>query len=59
MKTIFNFLIPVKPNHPDICGRLDILAKYGPVLNYHVLDVCICTECRPIVIKYLSRLKMQ
>ncbi len=49
MKTIFNFLIPVKPNHPDICGRLDVMVKYGPILNYHVLDICICTECRPVV----------
>jgi arsenate reductase-like glutaredoxin family protein len=41
-----NFLFPVKPNHPDVCGRLDIFAKYGPVLNYHVIDICICHSCR-------------
>jgi hypothetical protein len=42
-----NFLFPVKPNHPDVSGRLDIFAKFGPVLNNHILDICICTDCRP------------
>ena len=47
INSIMNFLFPVKPNHPDVSGRLDIFSKFGPVLNYHVLDICICTECRP------------
>jgi hypothetical protein len=45
-----NFLFPVKPNHPDVSGRLDIFAKYGPVVDYHLLDQCICKECGPKVI---------
>jgi hypothetical protein len=50
MKTILKFLFPVKPNHPDVCGRLDIFVRYGPVLDYHVLDLCICINCRSEVI---------
>lgn len=46
LKTLTNFLFPVKPNHPDVSGRLDIFAKYGPVLNNHILDQCVCTDCR-------------
>ncbi len=47
LQTILNFLIPPKPDHPDISGRLDLLAKYGPIVNYHILDNCICKVCRP------------
>jgi hypothetical protein len=46
LKTLMNFLIPPKPDHPDICGRLDLIGKYGPITDYHVLDICICTNCR-------------
>ncbi len=35
--TLFRFLFPVVPNHPDVCGRLDLFAKMGPILDYHVL----------------------
>jgi hypothetical protein len=44
-----NFIFPVKPNHPDVSGRLDAFAKYGPVMSYHILDICICKSCRPKV----------
>ena len=47
LQTILNFLLPPKPDHPDVSGRLDILAKYGPIVNYHILDNCICMNCRP------------
>jgi hypothetical protein len=53
MSTIVNFLFPVKPNHPDVCGRLDIFAKYGPIMNYHIVDTCVCTTCRPRIKQYL------
>lgn len=46
INTILRFLVPVKPDHPDVSGRLDILARYGPVVNHHLLDKCICTDCR-------------
>jgi hypothetical protein len=48
------FLFPVKPNHPDVSGRLDIFAEYGPVLNYHMLDLCVCKECRPGIKKTIK-----
>jgi nucleoside diphosphate kinase len=46
LKTIMNFLLPPKPDHPDISGRLDLIGKYGPIMDYHILDNCLCTECR-------------
>ena len=56
LQTILNFLIPPKPDHPDISGRLDLLAKYGPIVNYHILDNCICKVCRP---KIREKLKLK
>ncbi len=47
LKTLMNFLFPIKPNHPDVSGRMDIFSKYGPVTNNHILDTCICKDCRP------------
>lgn len=44
--TLYRFLFPVVPNHPDVCGRLDLFAKMGPVLDYHVLDLCFCEKCK-------------
>eukprot|EP01015_Nassula_variabilis_P007160 TRINITY_DN15446_c0_g1_i1.p1 TRINITY_DN15446_c0_g1~~TRINITY_DN15446_c0_g1_i1.p1 ORF type:complete len:143 (+),score=17.55 TRINITY_DN15446_c0_g1_i1:64-492(+) len=29
-------------------GRLDMLALYGPCLNYHSADVCFCRQCKRI-----------
>ena len=46
INTIMKFLFPEKPNHPDVSGRLDIFAKYGPVLDYHLLDLCFCKDCK-------------
>ena len=46
LKTIINFLLPPKPDHPDISGRLDLIGKYGPITEYHILDICLCTDCR-------------
>ena len=54
MKTIMKFLFPEKPNHPDVSGRLDIFAKYGPVLDYHIHDLCFCKECKiPVKFKLI------
>ena len=46
LKTILNFLCPPKPDHPDISGRLDLIGKYGPIMEYHILDNCLCANCR-------------
>ena len=49
LKTIMNFLLPPKPDHPDISGRLDLIGKYGPIMDYHILDICICGNCRKTI----------
>ena len=50
------FLFPEKPNHPDVSGRLDIFAKFGPVLDYHMLDLCFCRDCKIPVKYYITSL---
>jgi nucleoside diphosphate kinase len=55
LDTIMKFLIPPKPDHTDLSGRLDMIGKYGPVCNHHVLDICICRNCRPNVKSILRK----
>ena len=55
LDTIIKFLLPPKPDHPDVSGRLDLICKYGPVVNHHVLDLCICTKCRKKVKEELKK----
>lgn len=51
ISTLLRFLFPVVPNHPDVAGRLDLFALFGPVLDYHVLDICFCTACKIVLRK--------
>ena len=55
LKTIINFLLPPKPDHPDISGRFDLIGKYGPIMDYHILDICICTNCRKTIKDILKK----
>ncbi len=55
LKTIMNFLLPPKPDHPDISGRLDLIGKYGPIMDYHILDICLCQNCRKIIKDILKK----
>ena len=55
LKTIMNFLLPPKPDHPDISGRLDLIGKYGPIMDYHILDICLCTNCRKKIKEILKK----
>lgn len=46
LDTLMNFLYPSNLEHPDVCGRLDVFAVYGPVVNYHSVDTgCFCGNC--------------
>ena len=55
LKTIMNFLLPPKPDHPDISGRLDLIGKYGPIMDYHILDICLCATCRKNIKEILKK----
>lgn len=57
LSTLLRFLFPVVPNHSDVCGRLDLFAIYGPVLDYHVLDLCFCSECKIVLRKEIFNFK--
>ena len=42
---IFSFLYPPNLEHANSTGRLDLLALYGPIVNYHSVDYCFCNQC--------------
>lgn len=45
LDTILHFLFPPNLEHSNTTGRLDLLALYGPVVNYHSVDSCFCKTC--------------
>lgn len=55
LSTLIRFLFPLVPNHPDVTGRLDLFAYYGPVKDYHKLDQCFCSQCKYILKKDLVK----
>jgi hypothetical protein len=38
LETIFKFLFPSNLEHANSTGRLDLMALYGPIVNYHSVD---------------------
>jgi len=55
LSTLLRFLFPLIPNHPDVTGRLDLFAYYGPVKDYHILDQCFCSKCKYLLKKELIK----
>lgn len=45
LDTIFSFLYPTNLEHANSTGRLDLLALYGPIVNYHSVDSCFGNCC--------------
>lgn len=45
LDTLLKFIYPPNLEHPNVNERLDIFALYGPVVNYHSVDQCLCKEC--------------
>lgn len=43
--SIFKFIFPPNLEHVNVNERLDIFALYGPILNYHSVDKCLCVQC--------------
>ena len=43
--TIYSFLYPTNLEHANATGRLDLVALYGPIVNYHSVDSCFCNKC--------------
>lgn len=48
LETIFKFLYPPNLEHSNANERMDLLALYGPVVNYHSVDQCLCKTCSRI-----------
>jgi len=45
LDTVLKFLFPPNLEHSNATGRLDLVALYGPVVNYHSVDSCFCKNC--------------
>ena len=49
LETLLKFIYPPHLEHPNACGRLDLVATYGPIVNHHSVDLgCFCTPCSRI-----------
>lgn len=49
LETLLKFIYPPHLEHPNACGRLDLVATYGPIINHHSVDLgCFCTPCSRI-----------
>ncbi|KAM3142181.1 hypothetical protein pb186bvf_005590 [Paramecium bursaria] len=45
LELLFKFLYPPNLEHSNALERMDIFAIYGPALNYHSVDQCLCRTC--------------
>ena len=54
-RIIMNFLLPPKLDHPHISGRLDLIGKYEPIMDFHILDICLCTNFRKNIKEILKK----
>lgn len=46
MDTLVMFLLPPNLEHSNVSGRLDLFGLYGPVVNWHSVDLgCFCKGC--------------
>jgi hypothetical protein len=43
--TVYKFIFPPNLEHVNVNERLDIFGLYGPILNYHSVDKCLCVPC--------------
>ena len=56
---ILKFLHPANIEHSDWNGRLDLLGLYGPVLNYHSVDTCLCVPCGELGNDWINKHKAE
>lgn len=45
MDHILKFCYPPNLEHSNVSGRLDLIALYGPTVNYCSVDGCFCYKC--------------
>jgi len=57
LETIFKFLYPPNLEHSNANERMDLNALYGPVVNYHSVDQCLCKPCSRIGKQLLSEVR--
>lgn len=57
METLHKFLYPPNLEHSNALERLDIFAIYGPCINYHSVDQCLCKNCAVIGKEHLEEVR--
>lgn len=48
---------PPNLEHTCINERMDLLALYGPIVNWHSIEQCFCQKCIPIARDQAKKLK--
>jgi nucleoside diphosphate kinase len=46
--TLKQFLRPPNLEHSSVNERMDLLATYGPVVDWHSIEQCLCINCKPL-----------
>jgi hypothetical protein len=46
LKSIHQFLRPPNLEHSSINERMDLLATYGPIVDWHSIEQCFCVNCK-------------
>lgn len=58
LKSIHQFLRPPNLEHSCINERMDLLATYGPVVDWHSIEQCFCMSCKGPARDIAKRRKM-
>ncbi|KRX11100.1 Nucleoside diphosphate kinase [Pseudocohnilembus persalinus] len=59
IETLFKFIYPPNQEHPSVNERLDLFALYGPAVNYHSVDQCLCNPCARIGKELLEQVRQE
>lgn len=59
MSSIKQFLHPPNLEHTCINERMDMLAMYGPIVNWHSIEQCFCVKCKPVAREFSQKIKQR
>lgn len=59
LKSIKQFLQPPNLEHSCITERMDVLALYGPIVNWHSIEQSFCFKCKPIAREQCQKTKQK
>lgn len=38
---------------------MDMLAMYGPIVNWHSIEQCFCVKCKPVAREFSQKIKQR